>query len=726
MAQKFTHLHVHSHYSLLDGLPKIGELLDYVKESGMNSIALTDHGVLYGAVEFYQKAKEREIKPILGVEAYLAYEKMGQKRPNVDDKRYHLTLLVKNAEGYKNLVKLITKAHLEGFYYKPRIDMDLLGEYGKGLICLSGCLQGKIPRLILSKKIKEAEELALEFRKIFGKDSFYFELQHHPKIKEQETVNKGLILLSKKLKIPLVATQDSHYLKPEDAEAQDILMLINTGANSNDPERLTLKADDFSLKSPKEMIAAFKSVPEAIENTQKITNLCNFEFKLGETKLPQFPLPDNKTADEYLKELCYQGLEKRYKKSQKEIIDRLEYELSVIKQIGFASYFLIVQDFVRWAKENRIVVGPGRGSAPGSLVSYLLDITTVDPLKHNLLFERFLTKSRVSLPDIDLDFTDRRRDEVIEYVAQKYGRNKVAQIITFGTMAARAAIRDVGRAMGYPYTYCDQIAKMIPLFFTLKETLEKVSEFRQAYETDEQAKKLIDSARKLEGVARHASTHACGVVISKEPLENIVPLQHPTQNEEIIVTQYEMGSVENLGLLKMDFLGLKNLTIIEDCLARIYAIRDMKIDIANLPPNDKKTYKLLQNSDTTGVFQLESSGMKRYLKELKPTEFEDIVAMIALYRPGPIELIPEYIKGKRKKKKVEYLHPDLKPILESTYGICIFQEQLMQIVQKLAGFNLTEADILRKAIGKKIKSLLIAQKEKMMKGNISQIQLSIN
>ena len=716
MTQKFTHLHVHSHYSLLDGLPKIGELIDYVKESGMDSIALTDHGVLYGAVEFYQKAKEKSIKSIIGVEAYLAYERMDQKRPNVDDKRYHLTLLVKNAEGYKNLVKLVTKAHLEGFYYKPRVDMDLLKKYGKGLICLSGCLQGKIPKLILSKKIKEAEELALEFREIFEKDSFYFELQHHPNITEQEIVNKGLISLSKKLKIPLVATQDSHYLKPEDADAQDILMLINTGANQNDPERLTLKADDFSLKSPAEMMKAFKSTPEAIENTQKIANLCNFQFELGKTKLPQFPLPEGKTANEYLKELCYQGLEKKYPKSSKEITDRLDYELSVIKLTEFASYFLIVQDFVKWAKENRIVVGPGRGSAPGSLASYLLDITTVDPLKHNLLFERFLNPERISLPDIDLDFADRRRDEVIEYVAKKYGRDKVAQIITFGTMAARAAIRDVGRATGCSYTFCDQIAKMIPLSFTLKETLEKVSEFRQTYETDDQAKKLIDAAKKLEGVARHASTHACGVVISKEPLENIVPLQHPTQNEGITVTQYEMGSVERLGLLKMDFLGLKNLTTIEDCLARIYVIRDIKIDIANLPPNDKKTYKLLKTGDTTGVFQLESSGMKRYLKELKPTEFEDIVAMIALYRPGPMELIPEYIKGKHKKKKVEYLHPDLKPILESTYGICIFQEQLMKIVQKLAGFSLAEADILRKAVGKKIKSLLIDQKEKMMKG----------
>jgi len=716
MNQKFTHLHVHSHYSLLDGLPKIDQLLDYVKELGMDSVALTDHGVLYGAVEFYQKAKERGVKPIIGSEVYMAYEKMEQKRPNVDDKRYHLTLLVKDDQGYKNLVKLITRAHLEGFYYKPRIDIDLLQKHSKGLICLSGCLQGRIPQLILSKKQKEAEELALKFKEIFDKDSFYFEIQDHPKIKEQETVNKALISLSKKLKIPLVATQDVHYLKPEDAEAQDILMLINTGADPSDPERLTMRSDDFSMKSPTEMAKVFKSVPEAIENTQKVAKLCNFEFELGKIKLPKFPLPEGKTANDYLKELCYQGLEKYYKNPGKEIIDRLEYELSVIQQTGFSHYFLIVQDFVRWAKENHIVVGPGRGSAPGSLVSYLLNITTIDPLKYNLLFERFLNPERISLPDIDLDFTDRRRDEVIEYVAQKYGRNKVAQIITFGTMAARAVIRDVGRAMGYSYSFCDQIAKMIPFFFTLEETLKKVAEFKQVYETDQQARKLIDAAKKLEGVARHASTHACGVVISQEPLENIVPLQHPTQNEEVIVTQYEMGSVEKLGLLKMDFLGLKNLTIIEDTLARIYKVRDLKLDIENIPLDDRKTYKLLQASDTTGVFQLESSGMKRYLKELKPTQFEDIVAMIALYRPGPMELIPDYIRGKQKKRKIEYLHESLKPILEPTYGICIFQEQLMQIAQKLAGFTLAEADILRKAVGKKIQSLLVAQKEKMMKG----------
>jgi len=716
---KFTHLHVHSHYSLLDGLPKIDEILDYVKKLGMDSVALTDHGALYGAVEFYKKAKEKGIKPIIGAEMYMALEKMTQERPNIDDKRYHLVLLVKNEQGYKNLVKLITKAQLEGFYYKPRIDEELLTQHSEGLIGLSACLQGKIPKQILAKKrIDEAEKTALLYQEIFGKDNFYLEVQHHPNLGEQKIVNKALISLSKKLKIPLVATNDSHYLKPEDAEAQDVLMLINTGADPNDPERLTLKADDFSMRTPEKMIEDFNEIPEAIENTQKIAEICNFQFELGKTKLPKYEVPLGKIQDDYLRELCYQGIKKRYGDlPKKEVIDRLEYELSVIKQTGFASYFLIVQDFVNWAKENRIVVGPGRGSVGGSLVAYLLNITNVDPLKYNLLFERFLNPGRLAgLPDIDLDFTDRRRDEVIDYVRKKYGRNKVAQIITFGTMAARAVVRDVGRALGYPYSFCDQIAKTIPFGLSLDETLAKIPEFRQLYETEERARKLIEFARKLEGVARHASTHACGVVISAEPLDKIVPLQHPTQDDTNIVTQYEMYSIEDLGLLKMDFLGLKNLTIIEDTLARIYKVQDKKIDIEALPLDDKKTYKLLQRGETVGIFQLESEGCRRYLKQLKPTELEDIIALVALYRPGPIQFIPDYIAGKHKKKKIEYLHPKLKPILESTYGVGIYQEQLMQIARELAGFSLSEADTLRKAIGKKIKSLLDAQKEKFISG----------
>jgi len=714
---KFTHLHCHSEYSLLDGLPKIDEFLNYVKKLGMDSVALTDHGNIYGAVEFYKKAIERGIKPIIGCEAYLAFEKMTQERPNIDDKRYHLVLLVKNERGYKNLVKLITRSHLEGFYYKPRIDEEILAQYSEGLIGLSACLQGKIPKLILAKKIDEAQKTALKYQEIFGKDNFYLELQHHPNLKEQKIVNKALINISEKLKIPLVATNDSHYLKPEDADAQDVLMLINTGADPNDPERLTLKADDFSLRSTEKMIEDFKEIPEAIENTQKIADLCSFQFELGKTKLPKFEVPNEKTLDGYLKELCFEGLKRKYGGNPgEEVLKRLNYELEVIKQTGFASYFLIVQDFVNWAKENRIVVGPGRGSVGGSLVAYLLNITNIDPIKYNLLFERFLNASRISPPDIDLDFTDRRRNEVIDYIRQKYGQDKVAQIITFGTMAARAVVRDVGRAFEYPYSFCDQIAKMIPFGQTLDETLAKIPEFRQLYETDERARKLIDFAKKLEGVARHASTHACGIVISAEPLDNIVPLQHPTQDDLNIVTQYGMHSIEDLGLLKVDLLGLKNLTIIEDTLSRIYVVQNKKIDIENIPLDDKVTYKLLQRGDCIGVFQLESEGMRRYLKQLKPTELEDIIAMVALYRPGPMQFIPDYIAGKHKKKKIEYLHPKLEPILESTYGVGIYQEQLMQIARELAGFSLSEADTLRKAIGKKIKSLLDAQKEKFISG----------
>ncbi len=719
MAKKFIHLHVHSHYSLLDGLPKIDELLDYAKELGMDSLALTDHGVMYGAVEFYKKAKERGIKPIIGCEIYLAKNKKEDKRPKIDDERYHLVLLAKNKEGYKNLISIVTKAHLEGFYYKPRADEDLLREHSQGLIALSACLAGKIPRLIVANKMEEAEKTALKYREIFGKENFFLEIQHHPNIKEQSKANKGIIEIAKKYNIPLVATNDVHYLRPEDAEAQDILMLINTNANPNDKERLTMRTDDFSLRPPQQMIDDFKDIPEAIENTQRIAEMCDFEFTLGKTRLPHFETPNNKSDDEYLRELCLKGLEKRFGRNpDKKVLERLDYELSVIKETGFAGYFLIVQDFVNWAKEKRIIVGPGRGSAAGSLVSYLLNITNINPLKYDLLFERFLNPERISMPDIDLDFTDRRRDEVIEYVANKYGRGNVAQIITFGTMAARAVIRDVGRALGYSYSYCDKIAKMIPFGFSLEKTLNNVSEFKELYESDEKAQRLIDLAKKLEGVARHASTHACGVVISAEPLSNLIPLQHSTQSEKSIVTQYEMHAIEDLGLLKMDFLGLKNLTIIEDTLARIYVIRKEKIDIEKIPIDDKKTYQLFQRAETTGVFQLESEGMKRYLRQLKPTEFEDIIAMVALYRPGPMRFIPDYINRKHGKEKVAYIHPRLKPILEKTQGICIYQEQIMQIAQEIAGFTLGEADILRKAVGKKIKHLLLEQEKKFIEGAV--------
>lgn len=741
---KFIHLHLHSHYSLLDGLSKIDEILDRIKELGMDSVAITDHGVMYGAIEFYQKAKAKGIKPIIGCEFYEAVENMEEKNPQVENKRFHLILLAKNETGYNNLVKLVTEAHLKGFYYKPRIDLNLLRKHSEGLIALSACLQGRIPALLLNGKKDEAEKRALEYQEIFGKGNYYLEIQNHPAIPEQGKVNNLLIELSKKTGIPLVATNDCHYTFKEDAEAQDILMLINTGADINNPERLSMKIEDFSIKSQEQMIEDFSHVPEAIENSLEIAGKCNIELKLGETKIPYFEVPEGKDGFNYLKELCYKGIEKKYKiesdeykefiekilrkeeidpeeikdEKLKTIIKRAEYELGIIKKTGFTDYFLIVQDFINWAKDHHIVVGPGRGSAAGSIVAYLTNITNVDPLKYELYFERFLNPDRISPPDIDTDFTDARRDEVINYVAEKYGRNRVAQIITFGTMAAKGSIRDVGRALGYEYNYCDRVAKLIPFGSSLTETLENTPEFKDLYESDPKAEKLINLALRIEGCARHASTHACGVVIAKNPLDELVPIQHPTQDVNAIVTQYEMHGIESMGLLKMDFLGLKNLTIIEEALKRIYAVHGINVDIDSIPMNDKKTFELLREGKCIGVFQLESDGMRRYLKQLKPTQLEDIIAMVALYRPGPMQHIPDYIAGKNKTKEVRYIHPKLKDLLENTYGIPLYQEQIMKIATDMAGFTLSEADILRKAIGKKNEKLLMEQKEKFVSGMI--------
>ncbi|MBI4708736.1 MAG: DNA polymerase III subunit alpha [Candidatus Portnoybacteria bacterium] len=715
---KFTHLHVHSHYSLLDGLGKIDGLIDLTLAQNMDSLAITDHGALYGAIEFYKKAKAKKLKPIIGCEMYVAPGGMLNKRPKIDDKRHHLVVLAKDKTGYENLVEMTTKAWLEGFYYKPRIDRDLLREKSQGLVGLSACLAGEIPTAIYNGDLKKAEALALEYQEIFGKDNFFLEIEHHPGIKEQEPTNQEIIKIGRKLKIPIVATNDVHYLRPEDSEAQDVLMAVNTGVQLDQKERLSMRSDDFSLKSPEQMAEWFKKIPEAIENTQQVASLCNLEFKLGNIQLPHFKVPSGKSPNEFLKELAYRGLSRRYKSTSPDILKRLEYELDVISQTGFASYFLIVQDFVNWSKENGIAVGPGRGSAAGSIIAYLLNITDIDPLKYDLLFERFLNPERISMPDIDLDFADARREEVIEYVRQKYGNDHVAQIITFGTMAARAAIRDSGRAMGYSYNLCDQVAKMIPFVpgQTLERALHETIELHQLYDSDEQVKKLIDTAMKLEGVARHASTHAAGVLISKDSLTRSVPLQHPTQDDNIIVTQYEMHAIEDLGLLKMDFLGLKTLTQIENTLEIVKKTKQKNIDITSLPLDDKDVFKLLQEGRTTGVFQLESGGMKRTLRDLGPTELEDIIAIVALYRPGPMDFIPEFIARKHGLKKIEYLHPKLETILKKTYGVCVYQEQLMQIARELAGFSLAEADTLRKAVGKKIKKLLDEQRGKMIQG----------
>jgi DNA polymerase-3 subunit alpha len=706
---RFIHLHVHSHYSLLDGLAKIDELLNRAKELGMNTIALTDHGNLYGAIEFYKKAKKLGIKPIIGVEAYLAPNGRLNKRPKIDEKRFHLTLLAKNKIGWQNLIQLVTKSHLEGFYYKPRIDKELLEQYHEGLICLSGCFSGEISKLIAAGKFEEAKKTAEGYKNIFGED-FYLEIQPHtPELHAQ------LKKLSFELGVPLAATQDIHYVKPEDKLAHEILLAVQTNSKLDDEDRLSLKKFDISLKSPEEMAYLFQEMPEAIEATVKIAQQCDLEIELGKTLLPKFPLPENYfSSRDYLKTLVYEKLSNRYAEVTQEAEERLQHELAVIEKTGFADYFLLVQDFVLWAKKHGIVFNT-RGSAPGSLISYVLGITDIDPLKYDLLFERFLNPDRIQMPDIDIDFTDVRRDEVVAYVRDKYGEDRVAQIITFGTMLARAAVRDVTRAMGYSYSLGDQIAKLIPFNTPLKKALNEMPDLKELYDQNPDAKKIIDTAIKLEGTARHASVHACGVVISPEPLTNFLPLQR-APGETNIITQFEMHSIEDLGLLKMDFLGLKNLTIIEKTLRIIKETKDINIDIKNIPLDDSSTFKLFQSGEMTGVFQLESSGMRHYLKELQPTELEDIIAMISLYRPGPMELIPHYIRRKFKKEPVTYIHPKLKPILEKTYGIGVYQEQMMRIARDLAGYTLSEADTLRKAIGKKIKSLLHEQKEKLING----------
>jgi len=716
----FVHLHTHSHYSLLDGLGKIDGLIEAAKKHKMTALALTDHGTLYGAIEFYQKCTAAGIKPIIGLETYLTN---GSLQQQTKEKPYHLILLAKNKTGYKNLLKLTTIAHLEGFYYKPRIDWQVLTENSEGLIALTACLGGPIARPIAEGKIDEAEKNLQKLLDIFGTDNLFLEMQNRPSIATQSLVNEQYKKLGKKFNVGLVATNDIHYINKEDANAHDILICLQTKSKITDKDRMSFIGEDYSLTSGEQMAEAFPDTPEAISNTVKIADNCNLELEFGKINLPSFELPEGETPEDYLKKLCLAGVEKRFGKKfsdlDQEIKDRLGYELEVITKTGFAAYFLIVQDFVNWAKNNGVVVGPGRGSAAGSLVSYLTNITNVDPIKYNLLFERFLNPERISMPDIDMDFADIRRDEVLKYVENKYGKDHVSQIITFGTMAARAAIRDVGRVLGISYNFCDRLAKLIPMFTPLAVALEKVKELKEIYDNDPDAKRLLDSASQLEGVARHASTHACAVLITKEPLVNHVPLQFSTAHDQAIISQYSMHPVEDLGLLKMDFLGLKNLTILETAIEIIDKTVNQKISLDDLPLNDEETFALLQRGDTTGIFQLESSGMTRYLKKLKPSTIEDIIAMISLYRPGPMEFIDDYINGKHGRRRITYLHPALEPILSKTYGIAIYQEQIMEIARKVAGFTYGQADILRKAVGKKIKKLLDEQEDLMVQGMVN-------
>lgn len=733
----FVHLHTHSYYSLLDGLNSPEALLSKASELGMGALALTDHGALYGAVEFYKAAKKAGIKPILGCEVYVAQEGRFDRPSN--ERPYHLILLAKNYEGYRNLVRLVTKANLEGFYHKPRVDKEILKEHSEGLIATTACIMGEVPRALLERGEDEAERVVREYLKIFGEENFFLEIQHHPELRGQDEVNAGLLALAKKLGLPLVATQDVHYLAPEDAPVQDTLLCVQTQSTLDDPKRLSMLGVDYSMTSPEQMWKWFKDVPEALENTLRIAQMCSLELPLGKVVFPQFPTPDGLSPGQYLRKLCYEGMRKRYglakrdgrweptgevpldalPKPPEEVAERLEYELDVIGRMGFETYFLIVWDFVRFARERGIMVGPGRGSAAGSLVSYVLEITDVDPLKYDLMFERFLNPERVEEPDIDVDFDDEHRDEVIEYVAEKYGRDKVAQVITFGTMAAKAAVRDVGRAMGLSYEQVDEIAKLIPdrMGITLEEALRE-PELKRRYEEEEEVRKLLETAMKLEGVVRHASVHACAVVISTGPLTDYTPLQYAPRGEKVVITQYPADSLRDLGLLKMDLLGLRNLTVIKKCAEMVRARYGDELDLHNLPLDDPETYELFGRGETTGVFQFESEGMKKYLRELKPESFEDLIAMVALYRPGPMQFIEEYISRRHGRKPVSYEHPLMERALRGTYGITVYQEQLMQISKDMAGFTGGEADTLRKAVAKKIPELMVQLKRKFVEGAV--------
>ncbi len=714
----FTHLHVHTQYSLLDGSSKIKELVNRVKELGMDSVAITDHGVMYGIIEFYKAAKEVGVKPILGCEVYVApHSRFDKELSPGDDKYYHLVLLAETNEGYANLIKIVSRGFTEGYYYKPRVDLELLEKYHEGIIALSACLAGEVSRNILKNNYEEAKAVALRYRDIFGENNFFLELQDHG-ISEQKTVNAALLRMSKETGIKLVCTNDSHYTFAEDYQAHDILLCIQTGKKVSDEDRMRYEGGQYYIKSEEEMRTLFKYAEEAVENTHDIANRCNVEIEFGVTKLPKFDVPEGFTSVSYLEHLCNEGLKKRYGENPKEELkDRLEYELSTIKNMGYVDYFLIVWDFINYAKENGIAVGPGRGSAAGSIVAYCLAITDIDPIRYNLLFERFLNPERVSMPDIDVDFCFERRQEVIDYVTRKYGRDRVVQIVTFGTMAARGVIKDVGRVLDLPYSLCDSISKSIPneLGITIDKALQKNPELKERYESDPEIKYLIDMSRRLEGLPRHSSMHAAGVVISQKAVDEYVPLAVGADGS--VTTQFVMTELEELGLLKMDFLGLRTLTVIRDALVNIKRSNNIDIDMHNIDYNDPKVLASIGTGKTEGVFQLESAGMKNFMRELKPQSLEDIIAGISLYRPGPMDFIPKYLKGKNHPEEIVYDCPELEEILSPTYGCIVYQEQVMQIVMKLAGFTLGRSDLVRRAMSKKKAAVMEKEGQNFIFGN---------